>query len=142
MTDPPDQSSSAQPRPLPVQFRFQKAQHLRNSRDFQHIYDAGQRAGDGNLLIFARRNELGITRIGLSVSRKHGGAVQRNRRKRMLRESFRLSQHQLPVGLDLILIPRHVEFPIQQDLQRSLRRLVDKLNSRLPPLESPDAPRV
>ena len=139
MNERQDQGSAAQSSLDPVQFRFHKFQHLRSSRDFQQIYDSGQRAGDAHLLIFARRNQLNITRIGLSVSRKHGGAVQRNRRKRVLREAFRKLQHQLPIGLDLILIPRQGELPLERELQLSLRRLTDKLISRLPQLEPPDA---
>jgi RNase P protein component len=55
-----------------------------------------------------RVNDLGRRRLGLSVGKKLGGAVVRNRYKRVLREAFRLSQHELPEGYDYILIPRKV----------------------------------
>ncbi|MEZ6047042.1 MAG: ribonuclease P protein component [Planctomycetaceae bacterium] len=87
-------------------FRFPTRLRLKESASFQHVYDAKQAKGDQHLLIFAARNALGYTRLGVSVSRKLGNAVVRARFKRCLREAFRLEQSQLPHGLDLILIPR------------------------------------
>ena len=108
---------------------------LRSSQDFERIYSQRVRWGDDHLLIFAGRNELENTRIGLSVSKKHGNAVQRNRLKRLIREAFRLSQHDLPVGLDLILIPRQNSGGTLQEYRWSLTRGADKLARRLQPKE-------
>ena len=108
---------------------------LRSSQDFERIYSQRVRWGDDHLLIFAGRNELENTRIGLSVSKKHGNAVQRNRLKRLIREAFRLSQHDRPVGLDLILIPRQNSGGTLQEYRWSLTRGADKLARRLQPKE-------
>lgn len=113
-------------------YRLRKSQHLRDSSDFDAIYAFKQRAGDNHLLVFARRNDLGWTRFGLSVSRKHGNAVKRNRIKRLLREAFRLSQHELPDGLDLILIPRQNSGAGLEEYQASLCSIVRRLDRRLP----------
>lgn len=112
-------------------FRFTKAQHLREAADFQRLYGLGQRAGDDYLLIFAAVSSLQVTRIGLSVSRRHGNAVRRNRLKRLLREAFRLRQWQLPVGLDLVVIPRQRDDITLADVQNSLQRLTERLARRL-----------
>ena len=88
--------------------KFSSACRIRDPRDFARAYDSGFRAGDGYLLIFASLNGTDQTRVGLSVSRKHGGAVQRNRRKRLLREAARRCRPLLPPGLDLVLIPRQI----------------------------------
>ncbi len=110
---------------------FPRACRLTKGADFQRVYEKRVRAGDRYLLIFADRNETRITRIGLSVSRKHGNAVKRNRIKRLLREAFRLTRPLLPEGLDLVLIPRQDVEPSLQDYQRSLRSLTRKLFGRL-----------
>lgn len=108
-----------------------KRQHLRSSLDFKRIYGEKRRAGDAHLLLFAGRNDEGCARFGLSVSRKHGNAVRRNRIKRLLREAFRLSQHQLPAGIDLILIPRQNSNSSVDDYRKSLVELAGRLARRL-----------
>jgi ribonuclease P protein component len=108
-------------------FRFPAALRLKRSGDFQRVYDNGRRSGDAHLLLFALPNPAGLTRAGFSVSRKHGGAVQRNRLKRLLREAFRLNRHLLPAGIDFVLIPRQREDSTLEDYAASLRRLAGKL---------------
>ena len=105
---------------------------LRHRRDFDRVYAARCRAGDGQLLVYADvGNEQRGTRFGLSVSRKHGNAVRRGRLKRLLREAFRLRQHDLPAGLDLVLIPRQGGDPTLADLKRSLLELSKKLAAKV-----------
>lgn len=57
--------------------------------------------------------------------------MKRNRLKRLLREAFRLSQHELPTGLDLILIPRQNAGAGLDDFRRSLVQLARRLAKRL-----------
>jgi ribonuclease P protein component len=108
-------------------FRFPATLRLKRSDDFQRIYDNGRRSGDAYLLLFALPNPAGITRAGFSVSRKHGGAVRRNRLKRMLREAFRLNRHLLPGGFDFVVIPRQREDSTLEDFASSLRILTGRL---------------
>ena len=119
---------------------FPPAMRIRKRTEFERVYALKTKAADGVLLLFAaKRSEL-TTRIGLSVSKKHGGAIIRNQLKRLLREAFRLEQHQLPPTLDLIAIPLSAERASLAAYRQSLVHLARRLAKRLdrpPPV--PDA---
>ena len=103
---------------------------LKTQRDFRAVYQRGRRAA-GNwitVVVWPRRDDGGrAPRLGVSVSKDNGGAVRRNKLKRLLREAFRLERHRLPLGVDLVLIPRvrPDNLPLQE-LRSELCRLVDK----------------
>lgn len=85
---------------------FPQHVRLKTPAQFKAVYDRKRSVSDGVLVVYAAANGLPHPRVGLSVSRKVGNAVVRNRWKRLLREAFRLSRQALPAGLDFILIPR------------------------------------
>src|SRR5947209_10898822 len=111
-------------------FAFRPAEHLRRPTDFRRVYDRRRSASDNWLIVYACENGLPHLRLGLSVSRKVGPAVHRNRLRRLYREAFRLTRHEMPVGLDLILIPRRPEEPDVDVLKQVLPRLVRQLAKR------------
>lgn len=86
--------------------RFLPKYRLRHGAEFARAYARRASASDGVLLVFVCENTLDHPRLGLSVSRKVGGAVTRNRWKRILREAFRLSHDRLPQSIDVVVIPR------------------------------------
>lgn len=110
---------------------FLPEQHLRRSEDFAALRNDGVRDGDDHLLLFAKRNQTGVTRIGFSVSRRHGSAVRRNRKRRLMREAFRLNQSQIPRGMDLLLVPRLRSDSGLAEFSQSLIRLSQRLEKRL-----------
>src|SRR4051812_17504578 len=86
--------------------RFPREFRIRSQRDFERVYGARIYASDDVLVINGDSSGLPHSRLGLSVSRKVGGAVVRNRWKRLIREAFRLSREELPLGIDLIVRPQ------------------------------------
>ena len=79
---------------------------VRHKRDFDGAYARGRRMGDGFFSVTVLRNDAGAPRLGLAVAVKvAGGAVARNRLRRIIRESFRLQQHELPAA-DLVVSAR------------------------------------
>jgi ribonuclease P protein component len=92
-------------------FRFPKSARLLCGEDFERVFARKRSASDAVLVVYACENTLGTTRLGLAVSRKVGGAVQRNRWKRLIREAFRLNRVELPEGLDLIVLPKSAGKP-------------------------------
>jgi ribonuclease P protein component len=111
--------------------RFLARYRLRTTRDFQRVYDRRCSASDALVLVFVEKNTLGYPRIGLSVSRKVGGAVVRNRWKRLLREAFRLARTRLPADIDIVVIPRPGAEPGLQPLMASLERLATQASAKL-----------
>jgi len=110
---------------------FRKHEHLLTPAQFQAVYECRRSVSDSGMILYARANELPHTRVGFSVSRKYGGAVQRNRLRRLYREVFRLTKEQLPAGLDLVLIPRNQQEPTFDDLRRSFVKLVKQAHKKL-----------
>lgn len=110
---------------------FRPHEHLRRPSDFRRVYERRRSASDGWLIVYVCENNLPYLRLGLSVSRKVGGAVRRNRIRRLYREAFRLSKNDMPAGLDLILVPRTSEGPPFEELRNSLPKLVRQAARKL-----------
>jgi ribonuclease P protein component len=113
--------------------RFLPEYHIRRDADFQRTYGRRMSASDGCLLVFGCQNDLPYSRLGLSVSRKVGNAVIRNRWKRLLREAFRLCRQDFPAGIDVVVIPRSGNNPELQQLKQSLTALTNRIAQKLKP---------
>lgn len=111
--------------------RFTSADRIRKQADFDRIYKARLFAADDVLVLNADTNGLERARLGLSVSRKVGGAVVRNKWKRLIREAFRLSRDALPTGLDFVVRPQKGAAPDFHTIRSSLIALAKRINKRL-----------
>jgi ribonuclease P protein component len=114
-----------------ISFRFRPHEHLRRADDFRRVFERRRSVSDGWLIVYGCENGLPHLRLGLSVSRKFGQATHRNRLRRLYREAFRLTRHEMPVGLDLVLIPRTAEAPPLAELKEALPLLVGQVARKL-----------
>jgi ribonuclease P protein component len=90
----------------PKKLTLPPQKRIRRKSDFDAAYKRGRRFGNGFFGVTAVLNETGGPRLGLAVAvRIAGGGVQRNRIRRIIRESFRLHQHELP-AVDLVVSMR------------------------------------
>ena len=105
-----------------MRYTLGKPLRIKHRGDFTRAFQAGARSNDARLTVLAIPNALARTRVGVAVGGRHGNAVRRNHIKRLCREAFRLNQHELPPGWDLILIPRAGREMSLADLSRSLIR--------------------
>jgi ribonuclease P protein component len=123
---------------VPDRLTFPAHLRLKTPAEFKAVYDRKKSAGDDLLIVYARENELPHPRLGVSVSKKIGAAVVRNRYKRLFREAFRLTRPELPAGVDLILIPRaQAGEPTLERLKASLVKLAHQAAKKLTPPASP-----
>lgn len=100
---------SGSPTRLPLARWGAKSNRLLKHADFQRVYQKGRRQFTGNMTVFFLRREVGSTsgpRVGLTVGKVLGGAVERNRIKRRMREAVRLSSVACEGPIDVIFHPR------------------------------------
>jgi ribonuclease P protein component len=107
---------------LTGRYRFGKGLRLRKRWEFLAVQGSGRRWRGRHLVIIAhRRDDDGPSRIGVTVSRKVGVAVVRNRIKRLIREAFRLHQWEFPRSLNLVVVAkREAAGAVLEEMERDL----------------------
>lgn len=129
-SEPPGRDRADSRARKPGCHRFPRRLRVTQRADFERALRDGLRTADGRLTLWAHPNGLPHARLGLIVGRKLGNAVQRNRAKRLWREAFRLAQHDLPAGLDLVCAPRPSEAPELSRCVGALNQLAARLGAR------------
>ena len=88
---------------MPKPYRLTRNIRIRRRGEFDFVFATGRRATVGPITVHGCLSGRSRTRLGLAVSRRFGSAVKRNAFKRRIREAFRLNQHDLPQGYDLVV---------------------------------------
>ena len=87
-------------------FSLKKEERIRKKTDFIDLNLHGKRCYAKHFLVILRRNRGGITRLGITASKKVGNSVKRNKVKRLIREFFRLHKTHFPQGYDVVVVAK------------------------------------
>ena len=101
---------------------------LKLNHVFRRLYGRGKSAVNPCLAVYCRKNNLGYSRLGLTVGVKLGKAVVRNRTRRRIKEAYRIHEGAFFPGSDIVVVARvRAAHSRYRELERSLLSLADKL---------------
>ncbi len=103
---------------------FPKQERLLNRRDFVNLNRLGKRHYTKHFSLIIRKTESNFTRLGITVSKKVGNAVRRNRIKRLLREYYRLNKACFPSGFDIVIVAKINAHRLNYDIKKELGEIV------------------
>ncbi len=102
---------------------------LKRSSEFMRVFKRGRFFAGKYLVLYVVKNNLNLNRLGISVGKKVGKSVRRNRVRRLIRENYRLYEGLIKKGIDLVFVARvSPEMPDFYDLKKEMGFLLDKLN--------------
>ncbi len=102
---------------------------LKKNFQFRIVYNRGKSASNKYLVLYVLKNGSDQNRIGFSVSKKVGKSVVRNRVRRLIKESYRLTEEDVQKGLDLVFIARATSCDCSyDDISKSVNYLLKRLN--------------
>jgi ribonuclease P protein component len=87
-------------------YTYRKLERITNRSRFQTIYKQGVWRSSKNFTVVTWGNDEGQKRLGITVTKKTGNAVKRNRIKRLIREFFRLHKNLFPAGCDVVVMAK------------------------------------
>lgn len=103
---------------------------IKENKDFINAYKRGRFVSCNIVTCYYRQNKLPVNRIGITVSKKLGNAVARNRAKRIIRAAYRLTEKDFPIGYDLIFVARNdIAEKKSQDIEQFFKtRVIEDMN--------------
>lgn len=115
-----------------------RTERVRRRAEFERIYKHGLKLHGRFMTVFLFNSGLPYPRLGVAATRKLGGAVKRNRAKRLAREVFR--RHKPPAGIDVVIVPRREFFSAEfASLERDYAALLSR-RARIPGPPAPGKP--
>ena len=114
--------------------KMKNAQVLNENRDFLRLYRRGKSAVSSSLVTYARRGgRKNLRRVGITATKKVGGAVQRNRAKRLIRAAWREVEPSAPYGWDFVFVARARTASVKmQDVSAAMSAHLKKLTAPAP----------
>ncbi|MFA6411578.1 MAG: ribonuclease P protein component [Syntrophales bacterium] len=104
---------------------FGKLERVHKRRDYLTVYQQGVRTHSEHFTCIVCPNPAGVRRLGITVIKKVGNAVARNRIKRLIREFYRLHKPRLPASLDIVIMVKvRTALPTHHEVRRELERLL------------------
>ncbi len=100
---------------------------LKNNRQFRFVYNKGKSSANKYLVIFVVKNSGETNRLGISISKKVGKSVVRNRIRRRIKESYRSLEDNIKVGYDIVFLARQgANGSEYNDIHRSIKSLLNR----------------
>jgi ribonuclease P protein component len=116
----------------PLRFFLKKADRFLKRSEFTSLSDTGRRLNFNFFIALVAPARGDRSRIGITISRKVGGAVERNRLKRLAREVFRVNRHRFERPIDISLIARRsAAGQTNQGISQALKDFFDKLPRKI-----------
>ncbi|MGL5692828.1 MAG: ribonuclease P protein component [Peptostreptococcaceae bacterium] len=112
---------------------FMRTQGLKKDSDFRKVYKHGKSFANKHLVMYILNNKSEDSRIGISVSKKVGKAITRNKVRRRMKEAYRLNiDENIKKGYDIVFIARvAIKDVSYQDVEKSMKHLVRKLDMHM-----------
>lgn len=109
---------------------MKKTTPLKKNYEFVRIYKKGRFFAGKYIVIYVMKNRYNINRLGITVNKKVGKSVRRNRIKRLIRESYRFYEEFIPEGIDMVFVARSVETEVGfADIRKEMKFLLKKMQA-------------
>lgn len=109
---------------------MKKTAPIKKNYEFVRIYKKGRFYAGRYIVIYILKNNFGKNRLGITVNKKVGKSVRRNRMKRLIRESYRFYEDFIPAGLDIVFVARSVESEYGfAEIRKEMKFLLKKMQA-------------
>ena len=102
-------------------------QTIKNNKIFTALFKKGKFTSCGFIVVYYRTNNLPFNRLGITTGKKVGNAVERNRARRIIRAGYRISEAELPIGFDIVIVARaDIRGRKSTDIEKFLKTRLNK----------------